>query len=320
MTSPRSTSARPVVAVIDIGSNSIKLLVATRLPEGSSPVALTERTIEARISAGIDRQAPRLAEEGMQRGLAAILELLVAAAPFSPQRIALVATSAVRDAQNGGEFAARVEAATGQKIRILDGVAEANLIGCGLTCDPALAALRDFYVFDLGGGSLECLAFRDRRIEQAVSLQLGCVRLTEKFIPDATLPFSEAAARAVSAYTRQVIADAGFAFTLPAGATAVATGGSAGTVRAIAGEQAGRTFEAAESLLRTARIRDLLTTLGALSLAERKKIPGLPPTRADIFPTALATLIAVAELGRFAAFRHSLLNLRFGLAAELLEN
>lgn len=320
MTSSRSASAQPSVAVIDIGSNSIKLLVATRSPEGSSVVVLTERTIEARISAGIDRKTPRLAEEGMQRGIEAIRELLAMAAPFSPQRIVLVATSAVRDAQNGADFAARVHAATGQKIRILDGIEEANLIGRGLTCDPALAGLRDFYVFDLGGGSLECLAFRDRRIEQTASLQLGCVRLTEKFVPDATLPFSESMARAVAAHTRQVIVNAGFAFTLPAGAAAVATGGTASTVRAIAGAQAGRTFEEAESPIPTTRLRELLASLGSLSLAERKKIPGLPPNRADIFPTALATLIAVAELGRFDAFRHSLFNLRFGLAAELLEN
>lgn len=313
-----SSSTPPVVAVIDIGSNSIKLLVATRVADGGI-ASLGFRTVDARISMGISQAHPRLTEEGMARGLDAIRTLIADAAPFSPARTVLVATSAVRDAQNGAEFRARVRSITGHDIRILSGDEEANLIGRGLTSDPALAGLGDFYVFDLGGGSLECLAFRDRRIEQAVSLQLGCVRLTEKFVPDATLPFSESAARAVSAHTRQVIADAGFAFTLPAGATAVATGGTMSTVRAIAGAQAGRSFEATESLLPTARLRDLLTSLGALSLAERKKVPGLPPNRADIFPTALATLIAVAELGRFEAFRHSLFNLRFGLAAELLD-
>ncbi len=59
----------------------------------------------------------------------------------------------------------RVRAATGHNIRILTGDEEANLIGRGLTCDPALTTLRDFYVFDLGGGSLECLAPRDRQVQ-----------------------------------------------------------------------------------------------------------------------------------------------------------
>src|SRR6185369_16463559 len=125
----------------------------------------------------------------MTRGIEAIRALLGDATEFSREKIVLVATSAVRDAQNGADFRARVRAATGHEIRILSGDEEANLIGRGLTSDPALRDLRDFYVFDLGGGSLECLAFRDRRVEQAVSLQLGCVRLTEKFVADPAQPF-----------------------------------------------------------------------------------------------------------------------------------
>ncbi len=143
----------PAVAVIDIGSNSIKVLVAARNETGVV-TALKSKTIDARISAGISKAKPELSEEGMARGLAAIQELLTDAAPFSPVRTVLVATSAVRDAGNGDHFRARVRAATGHDIRILTGDEEANLIGRGLTCDPALADLKDFYVFDLGGGSL----------------------------------------------------------------------------------------------------------------------------------------------------------------------
>ena len=170
----------PSVAIIDIGSNSIKILVAVRQNDGGIK-SIGSKTIDARISAGISQTVPRLSEDGMVRGLAAIQELLALAAPFTPASTVLVATSAVRDAQNGDDFRARVLAATGHTIRILTGDEEANLIGRGLTSDPALATLGDFCVFDLGGGSLECLSFRERKIEQAVSLQLGCVRLTEKF-------------------------------------------------------------------------------------------------------------------------------------------
>ncbi len=102
----------PSVAIIDIGSNSIKILVATRSPDGRI-VSLKHRTIDARISAGISRSDPRLSEDGMGRGLAAIQSLLAEAAPFSPTRTVLVATSAVRDARNGADFIARVHAATG---------------------------------------------------------------------------------------------------------------------------------------------------------------------------------------------------------------
>ncbi|WP_415907660.1 hypothetical protein [Oleiharenicola sp. Vm1] len=184
----------PAVAVVDIGSNSIKALVAARAPDGGLEIRL-HQSLDARISAGISAATPRLSEEGMTRGLAAVQALLALAAPFAPARTLLVATSAVRDAANGAEFRARIRAATGHEIRILTGREEANGIGRGLTADAALADLRDFYVFDLGGGSLECLEFRDRQIQQELSLQLGCVRLTEKFVRDPSAPFPRRAAR-----------------------------------------------------------------------------------------------------------------------------
>ncbi len=306
------------VAVIDIGSNSIKVLVATHAPDGRV-VALKTHTIDARISAGISKANPRLTEVGMASGLDAIGALLAEAAPFSPAHTLLVATSAVRDAQNGAEFRGRIFATTGLDIRILTGDEEANLIGRGLTCDPALAALRDFFVFDLGGGSLECLAFRDRCIVQAASLQLGCVRLTEKFVADATQPFAAEDGDKIAAHVREIFAKSSFCFSLSPGAVVVGTGGTLGTVRAVLGARERKPFEQTNPNLTVAQLRELLASLGALSLAERKKIPGLPPARADIFPTALATLIAVAEFGGFGGYQNSLYNLRYGIAAEMLD-
>jgi exopolyphosphatase / guanosine-5'-triphosphate,3'-diphosphate pyrophosphatase len=305
------------VAVIDIGSNSIKVLVARRAADGRIE-ALKIRTVDARISAGISRTNPTLTDEGMARGLAAIQSLLLDAAPFQPGRITLVATSAVRDAANGALFREQVRAATGHAIRILTGEEEANLIGRGLTVDPALAALRDFYVFDLGGGSLECLAFRERRIEQAVSLQLGCVRLTEKFVIDPSAPFTDLARLAIEGHTRATLAAAGFRFSLPHSAVAVGTGGTVTTVRAIYGARLGKSAEQTDATVSTAQLRELLGVLGAMPLAARQEIPGLPAARADVFPTALATLLAVADAGAFTGFRNSFYNLRYGLAAELL--
>jgi exopolyphosphatase/guanosine-5'-triphosphate,3'-diphosphate pyrophosphatase len=308
----------PSVAVIDIGSNSIKLLVAHRTPEGHVSARLS-RTLDARISAGISRSAPQLSEEGMDRGQTAIQTLLADAGPFAPARIVLVATSAVRDAHNGADFIARVRAFTGHTLRILTGDEEANLIGRGLTCDPALIALRDFYVFDLGGGSLEGLSFRDRRITRAVSLQLGCVRLTEKFVADPSAPFAEPAASAIASHIRAALAASDFAFSLPPAAVAVGLGGTVTTARAILAARAGATLEQTDSLVTLADLRALLAWLGALPLAPRQQIPGLPAARADVFPTALATVIALAEIGGFSAYRNSLHNLRYGLAAEALD-
>lgn len=306
----------PSVAVIDIGSNSIKVLVAARDKAGVI-TALKSKTIDARISAGISKSEPRLSEEGMVHGLAAIQELLAAAAPFSPVRTVLVATSAVRDAGNGGEFRDRVKTATGHAIRILTGDEEANLVGRGLSCDPALAGLKDFYVFDLGGGSLECLLFRDRHIAQAASLQLGCVRLTEKFIKDASAPLDQAEASALAKHVRDELKRSGFRFPIIAPA-AVFAGGSMSTVRAIKGARHGLTLEDTPAIIGTDTLGQLLDELAPMTLEERKTVPGLPPARADVFPAALVTIIAVADYAHIDRFHHSLHNLRWGLAAEAL--
>lgn len=307
------------VAVIDIGSNSIKSLVAKRVgAEGVAQVAA--ETIEARISAGISQTEPQLSKPGMARGIEAIQTLLAGVAPHRPAQITLVATSAVRDARNGADFRAQVRAATGHEVRILTGDEEASFIGRGLAADPALGGLRDFYVFDLGGGSLECLSFRDRRIEQATSLQLGCVRLAEKFVADPSQPFPAVARRAIDAHVRDAFAQAAFTFSLPDSATTVGTGGTLYTMRKILAAQAGRDVEEMAPEVTIAQVKELLELLAPLSLSERRQIPGLPGGRADVFPTALATLLSLAEIGGLKTFRNSAYNLRFGIAAEALEH
>lgn len=305
------------VAVVDVGSNSIKLLVAARDATGRI-VALAQRTLDTRIGAGLSQTPPRLAEDGMAAGVAAVRELLALAAPLNPAATVLAATSAVRDAANGAEFRARVLAATGRELRVLSGEEEAGLIGRGLLCDPALAALSDFYVFDLGGGSLECLAFRDRRVAQAVSLPLGCVRLTGKFFPVPDGPFTPGACSRVAMHVRDVLKGSGFRFGLGAAAPAVFTGGSISSVRAITGAMHNVAFADTPPFVAAGTVAALLEELMSLDLEARRRVPGMPAARADVFPAALITIFALSELGPFSYFHHSLHNLRWGLAAEAL--
>lgn len=310
--------SRPaLVAVIDIGSNSIKSLVAARAPDGQL-VALKQRTLDARISAGLGKDKPVLSEEGMTRGLGAIRELIEEVGQRRPAKIQLVATSAVRDAANGAAFRERVKKATKHDIRILSGDEEANLIGRGLTCDPALAELQNFYVFDLGGGSLECLAFKKRKIQHALSLQLGCVRLTEKFVKDPAAPVPPEVLAEIAAHVTGALKETELRFDLP-DSVGIATGGTVTTVRAIIGARDQLRAEETSPAVATDQLRELLTTLAALPLDQRKRVPGMPSARADVFPAALATIIAAAELGGFAGFIHSFYNLRWGLAAEMLD-
>jgi exopolyphosphatase/guanosine-5'-triphosphate,3'-diphosphate pyrophosphatase len=305
-----------IVAVIDIGSNSIKSLVAARGARGELHT-LKAGAIDARISKGLGRVPPRLSEDGMRSGVEAIQRLLADFASPTTRTI-LVATSAVRDAVNGPEFQARVRDATGGDLRILSGAEEADLIGRGLLTDPALGALRDFYVFDLGGGSLECLTFRTRQVMQVVSLPLGCVRLTERCVADPAAPFSAVSRTRVTGNCQEVLAKSGFRFDLPTSSSAVFTGGTMTTIRAVLAARRGQPMEDAAPIIPVAAIHALLDEVAPLPLDARRLIAGLPAARADVFPTALATVLAVAGAGGFSAFHHSFHNLRYGLAAEAL--
>ena len=306
----------PAVAIIDIGSNSLKLLVANRGKSGGINTLLSQ-TIETRISQGISQAVPRLSAEGMASGLTAIQALLATAAPYSPVKIILVATSAVRDATNGVDFRARVAAETGHEIRVLTGEEEANMIGLGLSSDPAFAALNDFYLFDLGGGSLECLRFVQRKITQTMSLQLGCVRLTERFIKDPAAPLVIAETTALALHVRDELKRSSFRFPLVA-PPAIFMGGSMNTVRSLKGARHNLSFAESPTLIGIETIAALLDEISQLNLVARQALPGMSKARADIFPAALITMLTVADYAHIDRFHHSLHNLRWGLAAEAL--
>lgn len=305
------------VAVIDIGSNTIKLLVAARAAAGGIET-VRYAVEEARLGSGLGAESPALAEPNMARGVAAITRLLELARTDAPAQIQLVATSAVRDAANGADFAALVLAATGLPVRILAGQEEADYIGAGLAADPALAGAQDFYLFDLGGGSLECLEFRDRRAAQATSLRLGCVRLTERCVADPAAPFTTAQRLAVVEAVRQAFGASSFRFALPSPAAAVATGGTVTAVRAILGAEHNKTVAETGTTVGVEELEQLLVRIGPMTLAERKAVDGLPAARADVFPAALATVVEVARLAGVERFTHSFYNLRYGVAAEVL--
>jgi exopolyphosphatase/guanosine-5'-triphosphate,3'-diphosphate pyrophosphatase len=304
-------------AVIDIGSNSIKVLVADRGPDGQ-PVEVLSRTLEVRISQGLGAAQPRLGDEGMKRGVEAVQTLAGQARDLGATAITAVATSAVRDSANGADFRQLVKAATGVEVRILSGETEANLIGRGLTTDPALAGLEDFRVFDLGGGSLECLSFHARQVEFATSLRLGCVRLTEQLVDDPTAPLAAATRQRIEEEVLQQL-EAAQVPRGPAAAAVIGTGGSLTTVRAIRAAAGGVPFGRSDPVLPVGLVEETLGQVGSLNLEGRRQVPGLAASRADVFPTALATLLALARYGGISAFLHSLRNLRWGAAAELLD-
>jgi exopolyphosphatase/guanosine-5'-triphosphate,3'-diphosphate pyrophosphatase len=305
------------VAVIDVGSNSIKLLVAKQGLTAGSIETIFAETIETRISAGIGQALPSLSESAMDAGCATITELAHLAQGYLPKAIRIVATSAVRDATNSIQFIELISEATGLEIQTLSGAEEAIYIGNGLACDPQIAGVNRFIQMDLGGGSLELIRFDHDQIEQALSLQLGAVRLTEQFIADRDAALSPETEALIADHVTAALKASGFTFE-PSAGPMIVTGGAFTVTRAVLAAQVGKTIEEHSPVLQKEAITQLKSKLMRLPLHERMAVPHLPAARADIILAALITIDAVMNYANRDTVTHSFYNLRYGIAAELM--
>ncbi|MDR1789179.1 MAG: phosphatase [Opitutaceae bacterium] len=301
----------PAALVIDVGSNSIKSLVARRAPDGSLR-ALATALSETRLGPAAARKTTRLPEAAQTAALDAIESLIRHAAPFAPALVRIVATSAVRDAPNAPAFQRRVLDRAGHPLRVLTGEQEAALIGRGVATDPALAGLSNFNIYDLGGGSLEILHCENRALRIQKSLPLGCVRLSgtllEKKPGD---PLAPETRRLFDARVTGLLAQNGG---VPPARAHVLCGGSLSALLATLPSPDG----APPAAVTTGQIQKLLDRLAPLPLAKRREIPGVPAARADVLPAALMTMLALARLAGTQRFLHSDHTLRHGVADALL--
>lgn len=307
------------VAVIDVGSNSIKLLIAGAGSGGNRVETVYSETQETRISEGISRDSPELSQEAMQAAIKTIRELLKSAKRHQPLMIRIVATSAVRDALNGQAFAETVGKETGHALEILSGTEEAVLIGRGLACDPDLQKYSRFLQMDIGGGSVEFIRFERHQIKQAYSLQLGAVRLSEQFLPDRAAPVDPSITDAIRRHVYEAVKTCGLLLDPEAGPL-IATGGAIVVVRAVLAARDGVNCTSRAPQISLEEISQLSRELCACPLDQRLSIPHLPAARADILPTALITIETVLQLAQRNSLTHSFYNLRYGIASELLQS
>lgn len=309
MTSPR-------VFVIDIGSNSIKCLVASLDGQGKLQ-AHFQKTMETRISTGIGAAQPRLSEDAMQAGVQAVETLFAAAAPFGPfAESVITATSAVRDASNGAEFCDRVESACGVRPRILSGDEEARYISRGIVNDPQLAAFGgSFTLLDIGGGSLELIEMAGGTAARVRSLPLGAVRMAESLPGGSAIPITEEIRSEAEKRIRGVV-ETGWGQPI---APFVGAGGAFAVILRLVLEKPAESTPGQAAFLTTSELTALYEELTSLGLEDRlRRYPKLPPTRADIMPAALAVILTVLRMGGADRVHVSFFNLRFGLASDLL--
>jgi exopolyphosphatase/guanosine-5'-triphosphate,3'-diphosphate pyrophosphatase len=166
---------------------------------------------------------------------------------------------------------------------------------------------------------LELIRFQDGAIAQAISLQLGAVRLTERFVADRALPITDGVRTAIESHVQQTVGQSGFDFQ-PSGLPMVVTGGAFVIARVMLARQQGLDLAGSSPILNAVDLRALEAELSVMPLIDRIHVPDLPPARADIVPTALVTIIKVLEMAGRDAVTHSFYNLRYGLAAELLSD
>lgn len=287
------------VAAIDLGTNTVRLLVADVEPGGRAWRTVLADQRVTRLGEGL-RASGVLGDAAAARTAATAADYVARARVAGAERVAIVATSAVREASNGAAFVGELARATGVAVRVVSGEDEARLTLAGIVA--GLGALPGLVVaFDIGGGSTEYILARDGTLLHAVSLPLGVVPLAERFAcPGAVDPERYAALR------REV--ETQLARELPpaiAHARAQTLVGTAGTVTTLAALDLGlRDYDPARvhgHTLTRAAVERQRRRLAALDLAARAALPCLEPERADLIVPGVA--IAEATLATLACER-----------------
>ncbi len=304
------------VAAIDCGTNSVRLLVADA---DGTPIERLMRI--TRLGQGTDRTG-RLADDAVERTLEVLREYRRVADAHGVTRLRMAATSASRDAANRDEFFDAAEAILGVRPELLSGAEEAAASFRGATAglDPALGP---FLVVDIGGGSTEFALGSVRAdgtsvIEGSVSVDVGCVRMTEKFLHhDPPLPeeLSNCLAE-VALHLDDVVRE------LPGLAAASTFVGLAGTITNVAAVEIGLAEYDPDRIhhfvLTKDAAEDVFRTLATEPLAERVHNPGLEAARADVIVGGLCVLVSVfrgLDLGECLVSESDILD---GLVAGLL--
>ncbi len=304
---------RRPIAVIDVGSNSIRSLVVDVLPDGSQRVLNDEREM-VRLASGLTRRG-RLSQQAVRRALAALKRMAEIARARGVRRFAVVGTSAIRQAGNRRAFIDRVRAETGLRLRVVSESEEARLafesaaLGFDLGDQPCA-------VVDIGGGSTELVLALGHHIQQDHSLRLGAVALTEEFLH--TDPVRSKEFRRMRRAIRRrlkaarIEADPPPQFLIASGGTATSL---AQIVMARQGLQ-GRPVLGFE--MTQAELLHLHSALMRRTVAERRQMPGLSPDRGDIILAGATVLYEIMAHLKVNLLRVNARGIRHALLHRLI--
>ncbi len=277
------------VASIDIGTNTILLLIAAVGGERLKP--LYEAETVARLGEGVQKSSI-LSPDAMKRGIQVLAQYLEQCGRMGVRRVFAVGTSALREAKNSAEFLRRVEEKLSLKIEIVSGEEEAYLSFLSVARD--LNSKESILVVDVGGGSTEFISGKGDQMTRWVSLPLGSVRLTEKFL--ASDPVQEEEWETMVKEIRRLLVK------IPHPLEPFLMVAVAGTATTLAAVELGLKEFVPEKIhnfvLRQEASEKQLLLYRSKTLHERKQIPGLPTARADVILAGGAILDeAMKELG-----------------------
>jgi exopolyphosphatase/guanosine-5'-triphosphate,3'-diphosphate pyrophosphatase len=302
------------VAAIDLGTNSIRLLVA-RLARGENEAQdLAREMVITRIGQGVDRTG-RIGAEALARTLRVLERYCRRARALRAERIHLGATSAVRDASNRDDLADAVLLLTGEPMEVLSGEEEAGLSFVGAT--RGLDDRGPHLVLDIGGGSTEFVV-GDAGPKAAISTDMGSVRLTERLIAHDPPSFEE-----LNALERTIADELSYVedrVPVHDAQALIAVAGTATTVQAIA---LGLPEYDPERLHRSVLFRDeaerVYRLLADMTTDERRALPVMAPGREDVIPVGAAILVGVMRRWGFREALVSETDILDGLAYRLFE-
>jgi exopolyphosphatase/guanosine-5'-triphosphate,3'-diphosphate pyrophosphatase len=305
------------VAVIDLGSNSFRLVV---FQAGERWWKRTDEIYEpVRIGEGLAATG-RLGAEPIERALATldVFAHFCRASGLGADAVDAVATSAIREADNAESFLDRARARFGLPIRVLSRETEARY---GYLAAVNSTTLQDGYVFDLGGGSMQLVRVEDRLARESGSWPLGTVRMSERFLP-ANGPAKRKQLEELHEHLAGELSGAPWLTAGDAEATGRRLVGIGGTVRNLAAAAQRATGLPSNGVQGTVIEREVLDELvqrlAALPASERASIPGVKPARADLILAGAVVVQAVLKAGGFEGMETTEAGLREGIFFERL--
>ncbi len=304
-----------VVAFIDIGTNSIRLLLV-RINSNGSYQSLTKQKETVRLGEKefIDNI---LQTKAMERSVIVCKKLMELARAYRSEEVVAVATSATRDASNKVQFLEMLKKEANLEVCTISGIEEARLIYLGVSSGLRIGYSKALFI-DIGGGSTEVSVGDQRQYYFLDSLNLGAVRLTNMFIPEETGPISEEQYEQIKVYVRSQAVNVIKELSKYKICYAVGSSGTIENLAKIAFVYLHKTTYESYEKLEYEDLKKIVKDMCSLSLEERRNFPGINSQRADIIISGAAIIeTLMTELG-LSKIMVSKLGLREGLLVDYI--